>query len=507
MKRQILTVLFITCLFATLFVTQVSATSLLALHVTGNVIKDSLGTTVVLKGVNVPGFTGDSDSDWMGSSTWSESNVHAELAIIKSWGCNVIRLPIAVDLWKFNLSNGGQYMQYALDRVLTIAEEEGLYVIVEPHHLKSDASYSPRTSGYQNPLPYPPYQGDDGLGTDFSTIIADEADWVAFMVDISSKLKTHNNMIFAMWNEPQDQGGSSLTDYYDVCQDCITAMRSAGVTNLILVMGVTWGSPYIDLQYPSSEYGLRWFSVANFVDSTGNLVIDAHNYRGHIHYGATNSYLLTDLNSGLNSMDFYNQTYPILVSEIGGNNANMANDATEESQYFDNMLSLFDAHGISYTAWAFWDVTSYMLHNGYPSATPTVAGVILQNHLATEPEPTPTPSPTPAPSATGTPTTTPIPTATPYISTAQAATNQVFTNVYIALSIAVVSTLIAGCYIIIAAFNSGNGNARFGVGLVIVSIIEVVIGVVVVSAFQGSMGTVGINLLSFKGINLIYGII
>jgi hypothetical protein len=114
--------------------------------------------------------------------------------------------------------------------------------------------------------------------------------------------------------------------------------------------------------------------------------------------------------------------------------------------------------------------------------------------------PEPTPSPTSTASPTPIPTATPVPTATPYISTAQAATNQVFTNVYLALGIAVVSTLIAGCYIIIAAFNSGNGNARFGVGLVIVSIIEVVIGVVVVSAFQGSMGTVGIIFLSFKGV-------
>jgi hypothetical protein len=142
----------------------------------------------------------------------------------------------------------------------------------------------------------------------------------------------------------------------------------------------------------------------------------------------------------------------------------------------------------------FSDSVLYINPLSEPTPTPT-------------PSPSPTPTPTPSPSPTPTPTPSPSPTPTPIVSTAQAATNQVFVNVYIALGIAVVSTLIAGCYIIIAAFNSGNGNARFGVGLVIVSIIEVVIGVVVVSAFQGSMGTVAINLLSFKGINLIYGII
>jgi len=124
----------------------------------------------------------------------------------------------------------------------------------------------------------------------------------------------------------------------------------------------------------------------------------------------------------------------------------------------------------------------------------------LDLSFPSEPTPSPTPSPTPTHTPTPIPTVTPVPTATPFVSTAQAATNQVFTNIYIALGIVVVSTLIAGCYIIIAAFNSGNGNVKFGVGVVLISIVEVVIGVVIVSAFQGSMGTVAISLLSFSGV-------
>lgn len=398
MKQKIVVGLVFCLLFASLFISNVSATSLSALHVSSGSIKDSSNNTIVLKGVNVPWLTGDPDGSFMGSSTWSESNVHAEFAKIKSWGANIVRLTFAVDFW-INDANegGGPHMQYVVDRLLTIAEEEGLYVLLAPTYLKGDSSYSPKVSGYQNPLPYPPYQGDDLLGTDFSTIIASKLEFVNFMVDISSTLKSHNNVLFALWNEPQDQGGSTLNEYYDVCQDSITAMRSASVTNLILVMGENWGSPYVDLQYPSHSHGLRWFSLVNFVDSTGNLVIEAHDYRGHIHYGATNSYLLADLNSGLSFMDFYNQTYPIIVSEIGGFDANMANTATQESQYFDNMFTLFDNNDIGYIAWAFWDVTSYKLHTGYPDANPTVAGTILRNHLLYSPPPTPTPSPTPTP--------------------------------------------------------------------------------------------------------------
>jgi hypothetical protein len=176
---------------------------------------------------------------------------------------------------------------------------------------------------------------------------------------------------------------------------------------------------------------------------------------------------------------------------------------------FANGKALFNPSANSYSV----NVGSgYTFINGSSATIFTLApysGIVLESvDVATptpaSPTPAPTASPTPVASPTIPPnpylTPTPSPTPTPIVSTAQAATNQVFTNVYIALGIAVVSTLIAGCYIIISSFNSGSGNARFGVGLVLVSIIEVVIGVVVVNAFQGSMGTVAISLLSIKGI-------
>jgi hypothetical protein len=185
-------------------------------------------------------------------------------------------------------------------------------------------------------------------------------------------------------------------------------------------------------------------------------------------------------------------------------------DSTGEYYFSQNIymrefvegLVLFNPSGTEYSI----SLTGYHFFNDSNADSFTLGSysgeILFLDEI--EPTPTPTPSTTPTPTPSSTPTSTPIitptPTAPPVLSQAQTATNQVFTNVYIALSIAVVSTLIAGCYIIIAAFNSGNGNARFGVGLVIVSIIEVVIGVVVVSAFQGSMGTVGIILLSIRGV-------
>jgi cell division septation protein DedD len=208
------------------------------------------------------------------------------------------------------------------------------------------------------------------------------------------------------------------------------------------------------------------------------------------------------------------QGKPVVYDEFGANLAN-PNVAVAVGDFTDICLSLgvgvvyYDIvpYGSGFHQEPSGALTDYYVFNAVGEAFIAPFEVTPEPTITPAPTTTPTPNPTATPTSTSTPTVTPVPTPTPFVSTAQAATNQVFTNVYLALGIAVVSTLIAGCYIIIAAFNSGNGNARFGVGLVIVSIIEVVIGVVVVNAFQGSMGTVAINLLSFKGINLIYGII
>lgn len=354
----------------------VKATGLTELYVDGTEIKDGYGNTVVLKGVNIPWFLGDSDGSFMGNTVWNEANVAAEFAILRSWNCNVVRFPLAVDIWKTNSNNGGQYMHYAIDRVLTLAEEAGLYVLINPHVLKSDSSYSPKVASYQNPLPYPPNQDWRDEPEDFTGIIASKAEFVDHMEDLAQTTMNHSNVMWGLWNEPQGNS-AALLDYYGVAQDCIDAIRALGATQLIFVMGENWGSPSVDLDSPPGD-GLDWFSDYGFTDATGNLVIDTHNYRGHIHEGAVSSYTYADLSDGYNYLDYFNQTYPVVVTEIG---ANYLGGTTEE-QYFDNSLTLFDENGLGYIAHVFSEQTSYRMHTGYPSCTPNTGGTIFQDHVS-----------------------------------------------------------------------------------------------------------------------------
>jgi hypothetical protein len=412
--RRALTLLFCFTLLACLMLNTplAKADSLGVLHVDGTEIKDSSGNVVLLNGVNLPWFTGDSDGSFMGSTTWSESNVAAEFAIMRSWGCNLVRLPIAVDLWKFNLNNGGQYMQYAIDRTLTIAENNGLYAWLDPHVLKSGASYSPAQDTYQNPLPFPPYQGADLHLTNFQSIIGSEAEYVAFMADLADKTKSHSNVLYGIWNEPVGLP-ADLEVYYDVAQDCITAIRATGATQIIFLAGNNWGSPDVDLAAPAYANGLDWFDDYGFTDSTGNLAIDAHNYMGHIHTGGSSSSSYGDLEDGLDYMGFFSQSVPILVGETGATSG--------QETYYDNFLNLLSSNGINFCGWVFSEQTSFPLHTGYPSCTATDAGEILQDYLVYDVEPPPAPTNTPIP-PTATPTLTPPPTATPTPATSPTAT-------------------------------------------------------------------------------------
>ena len=118
------------------------------------------------------------------------------------------------------------------------------------------------------------------------------------------------------------------------------------------------------------------------------------------------------------------------------------------------------------------------------------------------PTPTPSPSPTPTPSPSPTPVVTPtLPPATgpPSGGAPPSGTNTVFTNVYIALGITVVMTMVAGIFIIIQSLSNGVGNVRLGAGVLVVGTIELTVGLVLVNAFEGAFSGLTVAILLFGG--------
>ena len=138
----------------------------LPLHVEGNLIKDSAGNTVVLKGFNKAQFYEDPDGMALGKNRWTDANMAQELDGIRSTGANVVRGIQAIENWKYNLgpdsgkpSDYPNCDRYNRDAVITTVElyaERNMYYIFVPYKVLTwhNGENQGVTEGY---MPFPPY--------------------------------------------------------------------------------------------------------------------------------------------------------------------------------------------------------------------------------------------------------------------------------------------------------------------------------------------------------------
>jgi hypothetical protein len=491
MKRQIITVLFIVCLFATSFlaltVQPVEATSAFttkSAEISINCIKSGQA---------------------LYNSSWATLLHNLNIETLRLHGGN------NGDVWGINMFQNSDWADN-LEALLALIDSNGFKCyfqsLGDPWGMLFGINDLNRVSGDNAP---------DGTGIINATGLLD-------INTVKSKID-----LLANEGDGNSQNHNFITDSrivaWSIGNEC--SCGSVGATNDVYTW-VTAIMDYIrgkggvviadspDIDGYTFENTVPYFEAhADYMEIHAYHVWELTNYYSlggsSYDWDGWKSVLQTFLQDQMNNRGSFAAT-EVIVGEFGlwlGTATDMGVTATFTNQnridYYTHYFEALEAVGYKWVSFfsAFWASSYFMID--MPSGTlldgcSVIATAYQDVTPTTTPVPSVTPTTTPIPSPTGTPTITPAPTATPFVSTAQTATNQVFTNVYLALGIAVVSTLIAGCYIIIASFNSGNGNVKFGVGLVLVSIIEVVIGVVVVNAFQGSMGTVAISLLSIKGI-------
>jgi aryl-phospho-beta-D-glucosidase BglC (GH1 family) len=366
LKRKITFLIVVILLVGIWPIASTAATPALALHVDGKYIKDSAGSVIYLHGTNQPDFANDADGLWS-----SDSFVQNRLDVMKSWGMNIIRCDFAVNQWKDNTidSQSTMHNRDAIKRLISFAGDRGMYVILTGYTLKSTITVG--QDAYQDPLPYPPYQTTPGG----SSVISSQQDFVNFWASVANELKGYPNVIFELWNEPQGTS-AVLNTWLSVSQQCITAIRNTGSQNLIIASGNNWGSAWVNLDSSSRE-DLSW--VFNYPLTGGNIIYGVHLYSQHLQKAGSVATAYSDVNSGLSLMRYYDvaNSYPLIVSEIC---PNMDSNTVNELTFFQNALSLFNSHGISYTAWGFWSATSFrLLSSESPNYTPNSAGTILKN--------------------------------------------------------------------------------------------------------------------------------
>ena len=359
------------------------------LHVEGRHIKDAIGRTVYLRGVNQAGSIDNPNGWWnpeggtvySGLGVWSPDAVKYNLDNMKSWGCNVIRLHTSIQWWVENTNN---YRQHFRD-IITWAGEREIYVIFDAFSITGSMQYE---------LPWGSY-----IPAEQQAIMPSEQAFVDYWVTVANELKDSSNVIFELYNEPH--GDDTARDaWFRVVQQCIDTIRGVGANQIIIVQ---WDyGAWVNLDYPPpdphnpDEYPcstLSWVEDYPLTDPTGNIAYSFHNYRGQIHRqnGArVDSYTYADMKLGFETclVDYVLNTLnkPVIVGEVGADMWKTGDELTNELAYFNNTLTIFNEWNMSYVAWV-WTIPAHMrwglLQNeGAWLPPPNEAGEALINAIA-----------------------------------------------------------------------------------------------------------------------------
>jgi endoglucanase len=326
------------------------------LHALGNKLVDDAGHTVTLRGVN----RSSPETLCMGTGLTSffyGPTDAASVTAIKSWGSNVVRIPLNEDCWLgrngFPLSlTAGDY-RGQLAAYTRLIEAAGLYVILDVHFAE--------TTGL--------------LGVNASTGAApmlDAAHGVELWQSLAATFKNDTGVLFDLYNEAHDVNWACWRDgcadplsgaRYAGMRDLVTAVRGTGARNVLVLTGPSWGN---DLS--------SWLAYAP-ADPLRNLVAAVHIYpeSGCVEKTCVDARVLPVA-----------AVVPTIIGEFG--------TLSCDGSFLEAAAAWADANGIGYVAFT-WNTPwgpcpGYHLISSY-DGTPTAAGAVLKAHLlaVTAPKP------------------------------------------------------------------------------------------------------------------------
>ncbi|MCD6242830.1 cellulase family glycosylhydrolase [Candidatus Bathyarchaeota archaeon] len=376
------------------------------LHVEGRYIKNSFNQVVLLRGVNKAEMVDDPDGIWMGDTLWKDENVKAELDVMKSWGINVIRVFISVELVKYDIGPDSGHpasphcsisAREAIKRLLSFAEEKGMYVIIAPWSIRCYW-----TGAEPDQLPFPPYQ----RSPDADTIIGSQQDFADWWGELAGELKDYPNVLFELWNEPnRNDPPTAFNEWLNCSQLCINAIRAAGASQPIIFqwqMGVYCNVYEDDQGQPFAAWGEPindWLQAAtsNLTDPEGNLIYSTHVYRVYggfgqyitpsvkEKYGSSFPYLYDHIKVALEheGINWAGETLnvPLIIGECGCDMDWSGDEYQHEMTAWRSFLAILNEWELSYVAFWWRETGIFRLHSGAPNFTPNEGGQILKEMI------------------------------------------------------------------------------------------------------------------------------
>jgi endoglucanase len=293
--------------------------------VKGNKFVTPDGKAIVFRGLNT------SDPDKLErEGHWDKRHFEE----IKSWGANLVRFPVHPTAWR---KRGNDEYFKLLDKGVALAEEQGLYVVIDWHsigNLKNEM--------YQNPM--------------YETTIKETFE---FWRAVAKHYKGNNTVaFFELFNEPTvirgELGSCSWDEWKTLMEEIILIIRSTGSTAVPLVAGFNWaydlkevdknpikadGIGYVSHPYPqkrSKPWEQQWTEDWGYVA----------------------------------------EKYPLMLTEIGFCGADDRGahiPVISDESYGDAINQYTNEKGISYVVWVFDPHWSPMLFSDW-NYTPTRQG-------------------------------------------------------------------------------------------------------------------------------------
>jgi len=331
---------------ASLAVTVVSAApgahaAALALRVQGNALVDANGAPVRLLGVNRSGTEYACSQGW---GIFDGPSDAASIAAIASWHTNAVRIPLNEDCWLaingVSASYGGANYRAAVGAYVSALHAAGLAAILDLHW---NAPGTTLASGQQ--------------------VMADADHSPAFWSSVATYFRADPAVAFDLYNEPHD---ISWPCWRDGCvtsggwqaagmQSLVSAVRSTGATQPVLLGGLGWSS---DLS--------SWLTYRP-TDPANQEVASFHVYNFS---GCSTASCWTAQVAPVAA------SVPVVTGEIGENDC--------ASSFIATYMAWADAHGVSYLGWTWdtWNCSSGpALITAYDGSA-TAYGAGYRDHLA-----------------------------------------------------------------------------------------------------------------------------
>jgi len=322
------------------------------IHVSGNHIVNANGNVVQLRGVNRSGAEYACAEGW-GIFDGPTDNA-TSIAAMKSWHVNTVRLPMNEDCWLgingVNPLYAGANYRNAIVKYVNDLNAQGIIVILNLH-----------------------FSAPGTTVPDAQSPMADRDHSPAFWTSVATVFKNNHSVLFDLFNEPYPDSNQDTTAAWKcvlnggTCpgvkftaagmQELTNAVRNTGATQPLMVAGPQYAG-VVDhwTQYKPN-------------DPLHQIVASIHIYglpldspcRLQSCWDATMAPLAT--------------TTPIVIGELG--------DTDCTGHFSPPLLTWADAHGVSYTPWA-WNVAGCAaepsLITNY-SGNPTAYGVGVRTHL------------------------------------------------------------------------------------------------------------------------------